>query len=147
MTPPATISREAALSVCASEAFATALSSGGPYAGYAELVEAARSIWWRLPATEWLTAFAAHPKIGDRRGVADKPKAFGEFSRGEQAAAAGSLSEVLASELADWNQRYFDKFGFIFIICAKVSRGRRDWSGLRLGGGTPMTWPGPMPCA
>lgn len=34
--------------------------------------------------TEWLSAFSAHPKIGDGKAVEAKPAAFGAFSRSEQ---------------------------------------------------------------
>ncbi|KAG2454315.1 hypothetical protein HYH02_001343 [Chlamydomonas schloesseri] len=48
-----------------------------------------------------------------------KPEAFAGFSRTEQAASNSSLSSDVQAELTEWNQRYLEKFGFIFIIFAK----------------------------
>ncbi|KAL6754516.1 hypothetical protein V8C86DRAFT_2699960 [Haematococcus lacustris] len=111
---------DSALSCCASPAFAERLAASGPHPNFAALVAAARSIWWNeIGIPEWLAAFAAHPKIGDNRAASAKPAAFGAWSRTEQAAAASSSTEDVAAELATWNQKYLDKFGFIFIIFAK----------------------------
>ncbi|KAJ9510944.1 hypothetical protein QJQ45_027829 [Haematococcus lacustris] len=111
---------DSALSCCASLAFAERLAASGPHPNFAALVAAARSIWWNeVGIPEWLAAFAAHPKIGDNRAASAKPAAFGVWSRTEQAAAASSSTEDVAAELATWNQKYLDKFGFIFIIFAK----------------------------
>lgn len=43
----------------------------------------------------WLEAFAAHPKIGDMEGLRKKYGAFGDMSKGEQAAAAGASDAAL----------------------------------------------------
>jgi 2-oxo-4-hydroxy-4-carboxy--5-ureidoimidazoline (OHCU) decarboxylase len=69
-----------------------------------------------------MSAFAAHPKIVDHKAVEDKPAAFAAFSRTEQAAAATTTSSEVTAELQSWNKAYNDKFGFIFIICAKARR-------------------------
>lgn len=121
------ISLEQALSCCAAHKFAQQVAAQGrTYADIEELVSAARHIWWHETGVPgWLEALAAHPKIGDKRGVEDKPAAFGEFSRGEQAAAAQSLTSDVHAELLAWNQRYLDKFGFIFIIFAKGAAAAR----------------------
>lgn len=114
------ISEEQAFSCCASRQFAARLASGGPYAEFADLIAAARRIWWNeVGVTEWLAAFAAHPKIGDKKGTEDKPAAFAAFSRSEQAAAASSTTEDVAQQLSQLNQAYAEKFGHIFIIFAK----------------------------
>ncbi len=114
------ITYEQAHSCCASVRFAQQLASQGPYADLDALLATARHIWWTSTGVPgWLEALAAHPKIGDKRGMDGKPAAFAEFSKSEQAAASESLSADLHQELLEWNQRYFDKFGFIFIIFAK----------------------------
>lgn len=65
----------------------------------------------------WLEAFAAHPRIGDIEGLRKKFGAFAEHSKGEQSAAAGA-DETTLRLLAEWNVRYEQKFGHIFIVCA-----------------------------
>lgn len=115
------ISVEQALSCCASPQFAQRLAARSPFRDVGEVVDAARSIWWNeVGVTEWLAAFAAHPKIGDNKGVQDKAAAFGAFSRNEQAAAAQSATAEVEEDLRRLNQQYLDRFGFIFIVFAKV---------------------------
>ncbi|GLC44594.1 hypothetical protein PLESTB_001323000 [Pleodorina starrii] len=114
------ITYDQAVSCCASTKFAQQLAVQGPYADLDALLTAARRIWWTQTGVPgWLEALAAHPKIGDKKGIEGKPEAFAGFSRNEQAAASQTLSSDVSAELVDWNQRYLDKFGFIFIIFAK----------------------------
>ncbi|KXZ53990.1 hypothetical protein GPECTOR_5g102 [Gonium pectorale] len=114
------ISYEQALSCCAAQKWAQQLAAQGPYADIDALLAVARRIWWTQTGVPgWLEALAAHPKIGDKKGMEGKPEAFASFSRGEQAAASQSLSGDVSADLVEWNQRYLDKFGFIFIIFAK----------------------------
>ncbi|EFN52467.1 hypothetical protein CHLNCDRAFT_138808 [Chlorella variabilis] len=105
---------ESALRECCScRSFAEAVAGQGPYGSVDELIAAART----TPVAGWLEAFAAHPKIGDMEGLRKKYGAFGDMSKGEQAAAAGA-SDAALQALAEWNGRYEAKFGHIFIICA-----------------------------
>ncbi|HEY2322172.1 MAG TPA: allantoicase [Thermoanaerobaculia bacterium] len=69
----------------------------------------ADEIWSSLGEKEWLEAFAAHPRIGER-------KASGWASQ-EQSGTASAANETLAA-LADANRQYEEKFGFIYIVCA-----------------------------
>jgi OHCU decarboxylase len=73
-------------------------------------------VWWKLEREDWLEAFAAHPRIGDR-----VEKAAGErdrqWSEQEQAGARGGPPEIL-EKLAEANLQYQQKFGHIFIVCA-----------------------------
>lgn len=71
----------------------------------------------QTPVAGWLEAFAAHPRLGDKKGVEGREGKFGELSRGEQSAAAGAGQDVLEA-LRDWNAKYEAKFGHIFIACA-----------------------------
>lgn len=71
----------------------------------------------QTPITGWLEAFAAHPRLGDRRGLAQRSGAFSDLSRDEQSSAAGAAEATLAA-LTDWNARYEARFGHIFIACA-----------------------------
>lgn len=102
---------------CSSRRFAALVAEASPFRGVDDLIAHAREVWWqRTGVPGWLEAFAAHPKIGERHREAS---AFGAMSSQEQAAAASTSTTDLASELRDFNVRYFDKFGHIFIICAK----------------------------
>ncbi len=113
------LSEQAAFSCCASPAWSRHLA--GCYPDFDALLNKARASWWKeVNVLEWLVAFSAHPKIGEIKAEELKP-AFATFSRAEQAAATQSATSDVAAELQRWNKSYYDKFGFIFIICAKVT--------------------------
>ena len=75
----------------------------------ADAFASAEEIWSSLDHTAWLEAFAAHPRIGER-------KAAGWASQ-EQSGTATAGNETLTA-LADANREYEKKFGFIYIVCA-----------------------------
>ena len=102
---PISITKEQAVSCCASPGWAERLASGSPYCDFSSIIDAARRVWWaETGASEWLKAFAAHPRIGDNKAVEEKPAAFAAFSRSEQAAANESSSADVAQELLRWNR-------------------------------------------
>lgn len=97
------------LACCGSEAWASAMVARLPYASEAALNEAADAAWADVTDDDRLQAFRAHPRIG---GAANSA-----WSKGEQAS-AHTADETQAADLARLNDQYFDKHGFIFIICA-----------------------------
>ena len=64
-----------------------------------------------LSEQDWLEAFAAHPRIGDKRSDARG------WSAQEQARVAGA-SQATLDALAEANRAYEAKFGFSYIVCA-----------------------------
>jgi len=99
------ITKDQAIGCCASPAWAEKIAARSPYHDFSALVDSARRIWWEeIGPTEWLFAFAAHPKIGDNKAVEQKPAAFAAFSRSEQAAANETASADVAQELLRWNR-------------------------------------------
>jgi OHCU decarboxylase len=80
-----------------------------PYSNEMALTAAAKNVWKSLDREDWLEAFAAHPKIGE--------KSPDPVAAREQAGVANAKSTVL-TDLAIGNRKYEEKFGFIFIICA-----------------------------
>jgi len=103
------------LQCCGSKGWARAMALRRPFANFDRLLQAATEIWRGLDAVDWLEAFRAHPRIGERRAAA--PTAPAAWSAQEQAGMARAPAAV-ASALEEANQEYADKFGFIFIICA-----------------------------
>jgi OHCU decarboxylase len=67
-------------------------------------------IWRSLGPPDWLEAFAAHPKIGERRTVS-------AWSAAEQAGMQSADDDVRA-RIERLNAEYEQRFGFIFIVCA-----------------------------
>ncbi len=88
-----------------------------PFGNDARLLSAARIEWFGLTEADWLEAFSQHPRIGDRASLAARFPATQDLSSTEQARVGGADAELLAA-LAAANQRYVERFGFIFIVCA-----------------------------
>ncbi|HEX4769737.1 MAG TPA: 2-oxo-4-hydroxy-4-carboxy-5-ureidoimidazoline decarboxylase [Bryobacteraceae bacterium] len=95
---------------CASGSWVNAMSASKPFRSPDELYETAEKLWWSLESSDWLEAFAKHPKIGERKGLS-------AWSSDEQRG-MDSAADVVVSRLARKNVEYFEKFGWIFLICA-----------------------------
>ncbi|CAK7349252.1 unnamed protein product [Dovyalis caffra] len=104
------------LACCGSTKFAKEMLKASPFASLHEAVAAARDIWFnKVDVNGWLEAFSAHPQIGHSPS---HHTASAQWSKGEQSTALATATTSTLQELADWNARYRDKFGFIFLICA-----------------------------
>jgi OHCU decarboxylase len=99
---------------CGSTRWVDRMMSRRPFGRDAKLLSVARVEWFGLTEADWLEAFAQHPRIGD--GDARFPETH-DLSAKEQAAVGEARTDVLTA-LAEANQAYADKFGFIFIVCA-----------------------------
>ncbi|KAG5054648.1 hypothetical protein JHK85_007158 [Glycine max] len=96
----------------------------------------------------WLQAFSAHPQIGQSHAPSVASEASAQFStsnsplfpireirvsdfklavefvssvqwsKGEQSTALATATGSSLQELSEWNARYREKFGFVFLICA-----------------------------
>jgi 2-oxo-4-hydroxy-4-carboxy-5-ureidoimidazoline decarboxylase len=102
---------------CGSTRWSERMTRLRPFGSEASLFGAAASVWWDLTSADWLEAFAAHPRIGDRDAMRAKFAATVAWSASEQAGVVGAPEEVLDA-LADANDRYHERFGYIFIVCA-----------------------------
>lgn len=91
--------------------WAARVAAGRPYADWSELMAAAEAAWSELGRSDWLEAFAAHPRIGERGGHSPAT------SQREQSKVMRGGGETLAS-LADENRRYENRFGHVFLIAA-----------------------------
>ncbi len=85
------------------------MSALGPFSHAGDVHAAARRALASLSDADWQEAFAAHPQIG--------AKSASQWSTEEQSGVNGADAAV-RSELAELNRAYFEKFGFIFIVCA-----------------------------
>jgi allantoicase len=103
------------LACCASRAWAAGVAAARPFGDAGTLAAAADEVWARLGPDDWLEAFAAHPRIGERPAA---PASSGAgWSTREQAGVAGADPAVLA-ELAEGNRAYEERFGHVFLIRA-----------------------------
>ncbi len=113
-------SQEAAqdiLSCCGSGAWARELAARRPFPHEASLIAASDDIWRRLPAHDWLDAFAKHPRIGERKAPLVASAQSASWSAQEQQSLAAA-AESVQSALAEANREYEQRFGRVFIVCA-----------------------------
>jgi len=102
---------------CGSSRWASLMTALRPFASESELIDTAAEIWNGLLSDDWLEAFRAHPMIGETKRAPAQQERSAAWSAGEQAG-MNAADEQLKQELANANRRYYDKFGFIFIVCA-----------------------------
>lgn len=98
--------------VCTSGAWAQGLARRRPFRDLRQLVESSHKIWDTLTESDWLEAFAGHPRIG-----AKKAPGQGQTSQAWSAQEQAQVTEH-QEELATGNRDYEQKFGFVFLICA-----------------------------
>jgi 2-oxo-4-hydroxy-4-carboxy-5-ureidoimidazoline decarboxylase len=106
----------ALLSCCAAKCWTHAIAAHRPYPTADELFEAADRVWATMEEPDWMEAFRAHPRIGERK-PADATAQSKKWSSQEQASVDTAHSQTL-SELAAGNVRYEELFGFTYIVCA-----------------------------
>jgi 2-oxo-4-hydroxy-4-carboxy-5-ureidoimidazoline decarboxylase len=98
------------LECCGSSHWVADMLAARPFRNVAILERVATDSWRRLALADWLEAFSKHPQIGDKGKVS-------QWSAQEQSG-MNSADGNIANRLAALNQSYFDKFGWIFIVCA-----------------------------
>ena len=104
------------IACCGSKVWASEVASRRPFGSWDQLTEITDRVWWSLRPDDWLEAFRAHPRIGERK-LAPPTAASAAWAGQEQASMTVASEEVKAS-LAKANRDYEEKFGHIFIICA-----------------------------
>ena len=105
------------LKCCGSQRWADAMTEARPFETLDEVLAEADRIWWSLSEADWLEAFRAHPKIGEKKAAAAQSVEAQQWSAQEQSGVALASASTI-SELAERNREYEDRFGFIFIVCA-----------------------------
>ena len=94
---------------CGSRQWADRMVAGRPYADDAALLDAADRAWWALERGDWLEAFRAHPRIGERGADA--------WSVREQSGVDGAAADT-RSRLVRGNEAYERRFGHVYLVCA-----------------------------
>ncbi|HEY0372148.1 MAG TPA: allantoicase [Thermoanaerobaculia bacterium] len=96
------------LKVCGSLRWTEGVAAARPYASWDELVSRAASTWSSLDEADWMEAFGAHPRIGERKAG---------WTQQEQSGTRGASDDTMRA-LAELNRAYEEKFGFVYLICA-----------------------------
>src|SRR5687767_9590581 len=108
---PAAEAEAELLRCCGARAWAAAMAKARPFPNKLVLLATADAVWNGLQKDDWLEAFAAHPRIGDKAAFRQK------LAAAEQAGAVSASEDVLDA-LAEANKEYEERFGRIFIVCA-----------------------------
>jgi len=103
------------LDCCGCARWAANVSAQRPFPDAQSLFEAADAHWRNLACKDWLEAFSHHPQIGEKPSTGSE--SHQRWAAGEQAGARDA-AEDLKARMARGNRSYFDKFGYIYIVCA-----------------------------
>jgi OHCU decarboxylase len=114
---PSTHAETEFLKCCGSRRWASAMAVARPFADVDKVLTKADSIWWLLSPEDWLEAFRAHPKIGEKKAAAAQSEEARKWSAHEQSGIRDAAATTMAA-LAEGNRDYEQRFGFIFIVCA-----------------------------
>ncbi|MBV8855376.1 MAG: 2-oxo-4-hydroxy-4-carboxy-5-ureidoimidazoline decarboxylase [Acidobacteria bacterium] len=109
--------RAALLACCGSTRWASEVAALRPFWDVGQLLNLGGRVWRELPAEDWLEAFRAHPKIGEKQAEKETGAEARAWAEGEQSRAREASGETLDA-LAGANREYEARFGFIFIVCA-----------------------------
>jgi OHCU decarboxylase len=110
------------LKCCGSSVWARRLVDQRPFVDLDDLQSKAKRIWWSLAERDWLEAFHSHPKIGEKKASQPQTAEAARWSAEEQAGihdeGGDTETDQIQTDLAELNQQYEEKFGYIFIVCA-----------------------------
>ncbi|NKB77790.1 MAG: 2-oxo-4-hydroxy-4-carboxy-5-ureidoimidazoline decarboxylase [Gammaproteobacteria bacterium] len=102
---------------CSASRWFTLMTESAPYQSIEQLTQAAKAHWSLMDDSDYLEAFDGHPKIGDPASLKAKYAATHATASNEQSLVKHASDQTI-SELADFNHRYEERFGYIFIVCA-----------------------------
>ncbi|MEP6729850.1 MAG: 2-oxo-4-hydroxy-4-carboxy-5-ureidoimidazoline decarboxylase [bacterium] len=102
---------------CGSSTWVAAMVARRPFGSRETLLAVAEEVGLALQPSDWLDAFAHHPRIGERQPASLVSATAANWSQGEQSASSMSSEDARAA-LREANAEYEQRFGFIFIICA-----------------------------
>ena len=116
------------LRCCGSKQWTSEMTERRPFSTRDRLLSTADEAWQDLDQKDWKEAFSHHPKIGDIKSLRKSTtlpgrRPIGKFAptvqwaEGEQSG-VGQTSERVLKALAEGNNLYEAKFGYIFIVCA-----------------------------
>lgn len=91
---------------CASDRWVDRMLGRRPFGDFRRLSDAAGDVWHSLGWEDWLQAFAGHPRIGEK------------FRNNREQAGVETASAATLTRLAQANEAYEKKFGFVFLVFA-----------------------------
>ena len=105
---------EQLLACCGSRTWAARVARDRPFRAPQDLYATSERAFGQLGREDWLEAFAAHPRIGERaagEGIESRWAA-------QEQSGAGEASPQILAELAEANRLYEQRFSHVFLVCA-----------------------------
>ena len=103
---------------CGAKKWISQMAAKAPYKDVDQLLEMAGEVWYKECSEEdWREAFTHHPRIGDVGDMAEKYAKTEKWASQEQSGVDVADDKILET-LSVGNYLYFEKFEYIFIICA-----------------------------
>ncbi len=106
---------------CSSEPWADRLVESRPFGSVEELLSMADTAWYELSPEESKRSLQHHPRIGPLSESEDSRKTWQETKQFvlEEHKGVDAASQNSLTDLVQYNRKYEEKFGFIFLISAK----------------------------
>ncbi len=114
---PAALAEAEFLRCCGSTKWAHSMAAARPFLDFNSVESAAEAQFTILADEDWLEAFHAHPKIGEKKAAGHQSAEARRWSAQEQSRTQEASADVIEA-LAEGNREYERRFGFIFIVCA-----------------------------
>jgi len=108
---------EMLLQCCGSTNWVNKMIASLPAEDLVDLLEIAEEQWYVCSEQDWREAFSHHPKIGDIDSLKEKFASTAHWAEGEQSSVKEAAEQTLR-QLAEGNNEYETKFGYIFIVFA-----------------------------
>jgi 2-oxo-4-hydroxy-4-carboxy-5-ureidoimidazoline decarboxylase len=105
------------MNCCGSTTWVNKMIAALPAEDLVDLLEIAEEQWYACHEADWREAFSYHPQIGDIDSLKEKFSGTAQWAEGEQASVK-QASEQTLEQLAEGNQVYKERFGYIFIVNA-----------------------------
>jgi 2-oxo-4-hydroxy-4-carboxy-5-ureidoimidazoline decarboxylase len=102
---------------CGSGWWAQRVAASLPVDDAASLLQAAEVAFDAMSRDAWFEALTSHPRIGDFASLKMKYAGNREWSAGEQSGAA-EADDATLHRLAQGNNAYEARFGYLFVVCA-----------------------------
>ena len=113
----ATSAAEAFATCCTSDSWIAGMVEARPFLDVESAQQAALDVWARCEEADFIQAFEGHPKIGDVSSLRKKYANTKGLASNEQSGVNVATEDTLQA-LANGNNEYDEKNGFIFIVYA-----------------------------
>ena len=103
---------------CGCRSWIERMIAARPFDNRRELSSDAERLWWKLSASNWLEAFAAHPRLGEETLPSGGPSTPRSGWSSQEQQSVKTASFEIKKQLAMANFDYETTHGFVFLVFA-----------------------------